>query len=300
MLEILVECLKSGGSDTIGQGIVIPMFITLDYVGKGVVDKAVFVFLQFFEDADAGTAALFVEVIGGKAVPSKEGIEFLDKLPALGFKRLGLLAKKVERFFVLFLGLKMICLVFLVSLFRKKLYDELIDVFGDFEALLVVKLCLAEVLNNFGQVGIGASYLFSKAIGDGFGYILLVDTDIVLGRQMEVLGKGSSQPLHERVDGADAEAAVIVEDVLEEQLGVGFQGLPADVELFNQVGFHALGRLARIAMDDVVELLHNLVLHLVGRLVGEGDGEDMAEIGRGVAVFQAQLEIFLDNGIGFP
>ena len=104
--------------------------------------------------------------------------------------------------------------------------------------------------------------------------------------------------MHESVDGADAEAAVVVDDLLEKQLSIGFQRCSVDAELLDQAGFHAFWLILQIAVDDVVEVLKDLGLHLVGRLVGEGDGENLVEVGGVGRAFQAQAEILLDDGVG--
>ena len=189
-------------------------------------------------------------------------------------------------------GILLVSLVgFLGGQFSDKLGQLLLDGGGASDVVLVV----AEVDQEPGQVVIGSADLQADSLRDGLGHLVSVDADGVLARQPQVVREGARQLLHEGVDGADAEAAVVVHNLGHQALGVAFQIRSADAQFFYQTCPHR-SRLKRRTVDDLAKGLHYFVLHLVGSGVGKGNGEDMLVIVHAHFIGEAQLQVFLDKG----
>ena len=89
-------------------------------------------------------------------------------------------------------------------------------------------------------------------------------------------GEGAHDALEEAVDGADGEAGVVVEDEAQALAGFFRPGV--------------------VAARECVQGFDHALFHLVGRLVGKGDGEDML-----VALLVAreqQVDVFLRQPVG--
>ena len=200
---------------------------------------------------------------------------------------------------ILFFGLELVLLVLLEGLFREEFDDELVDGGSDTVVFFLIEFLSAEVFQHLGEVGLLRSDPFADSFGDGVGDFVFVDADVVLVGQVEVFGEGTREFLHKGVDGADAEAAVVVDDVVEQEEGVFFQLRSFELEVFEEVGFHALGWRGGVAVDDVVELADDFGFHLVGGQIGEGDGQDLAVIGRRFGTFEAEFQVLFDDGVGF-
>ena len=208
-----------------------------------------------------------------------------------------LIIKKFKRFLVLDRILYAVVLVFLIGFLRHQFLDEIGELGFDGGGALVVELVVAEVDQKSGQVIVFVADSQSQVLGDGLGHIVGVDADGILGRQPQVMGETSREFLHECVDGAHAKTAVIVDDTSHQALRVAFQFLVADAEFVNQDGFHRV-RVDSLAIDDFAQCVDDFRLHLVGCGIGKSNGEDVPEIADRSLVFEAEFQVFLDEGEG--
>ena len=202
------------------------------------------------------------------------------------FKTTDFNVQKFKRLLVLDGVFDIVVLVFLVGLLGHQLGDEFGELAFDGRRALVVELVVAEVDEQACEEIVFVADSQAQILGYRVGHLFRVDADGVLVGQAQVVCKASRQLLHKGIDGAHAEAAVIVHDAGHQALGVAFQCLVADSQLFHQDSLHRFG-VKFLAVNDFAKRIHDFSLHLIGRGIGEGDGQDVPEIGDCALVFKA-------------
>ena len=105
---------------------------------------------------------------------------------------------------------------------------------------------------------------------------IVVEFHAVGGVLADLAGEGPHHRLEEFVDGTYGEAGIVVQHAPQP---VGRQGRPRI-----------------LAVSELVEFLDDARLHLVGRLVGEGDGQDVLVAQR--IVGQQQIQVILGQPVG--
>ena len=139
----------------------------------------------------------------------------------------------------------------------------------------------------------------SDVVGHGLRHLIVIDADSILSGQAEVMGEGARQPLHESVNCANAETAVIVDDTVKQPLGVAFQFGLAKAKILHQRSSHRVGG-KRFVPDDFAKFRDDFGLHFVGCGIGESDGKNVPKIVGLRLVLQTKLKVFLDDGVGLP
>ena len=106
--------------------------------------------------------------------------------------------------------------------------------------------------------------------------------------------KGAERLLEELVDRRDGKGRIVVEDAAQLPCGALLQGFRVRADRRDEI--RVIRRRLRVGCEDV-QFLEDAALHLVGGLVGEGHGEDVA-IGLGVPFLQEQTYVFTGQVVG--
>lgn len=118
-----------------------------------------------------------------------------------------------------------------------------------------------------------------------------LDFDVVVQVDAQLLDEGAQDALEEGVDGEHREARVVVEDLRTHRGGALADGPFVEREFAAEVA----EVVALLARRQAVDLLQDAGLHLLGGLVGEGHGEDVAiEFG----LLDDVVDIFVGQLIG--
>ena len=104
---------------------------------------------------------------------------------------------------------------------------------------------------------------------------------LVVEVAVQLVGKVAHDTLKKRVDGAHVEVGVAMQNALQ-----GAFCMVLYLLLAIAVGFDVVVEILSLAFRELVELGHDALLHLVGSLVGKGDGQHVLVI---VAAAGAQL-----------
>ena len=126
---------------------------------------------------------------------------------------------------------------------------------------------------------------------------VIVNLDIEIHWQIEVVGKGADNAVHEAVDGADGKVGVVVEDRLSDDGGIALEGCAIEARAVGNVGAHGG---ASAEEGDIVQFAQYAFLHFVGGFVGEGDGKNSLETGWEFLLLggEGQEEVLADEGVG--
>ena len=202
------------------------------------------------------------------------------------FKTTDFTIQKFKRLLVLDRVLDIVILVLLIGLLGHQFGDEFRELTFDGRRALVVELVVAEVDEQAGEEIVLVADSQPQILGYRVGHFFRVDANGVLVWQAQVVGKTPRQFLHKCIDGAHAETTVIVHDAGHQALGIAFKRLVADFQLFHQDGLHRF-EVKFLAVNDFAKRVHDFGLHLVGRGIGEGNGQDVPEIRDCALVFEA-------------
>ena len=163
---------------------------------------------------------------------------------------------------------------------------EGLDLRDDVPRLIVLNV-LHDVFQNPLEDEVGGGEVADELIDGEFLHLVVVESDAEVGGEVELARHVAEHTLEEGVDGFHPEVVVVVEQIIEGHGG----------SLANQLGIEACALLDgfKIAIGigqlvgDAIELAEDTHLHLLGGLVGEGDGEDGAIA---LGILHEQSDIF--------
>ena len=144
------------------------------------------------------------------------------------------------------------------------------------------------------QDEVGGGEVADELVDGEFLYLHIVETYAEVGGEVKLARHVAQHTLEEGVDGLYTEIVVVVEQVVEgdactlaDELGLEACALLDGTEVAIGVGQ---------LVGDAIELAEDTHLHLLGGLVGEGDGEDGAIALR---ILHEQSDVFGGEGEGF-
>ena len=114
-------------------------------------------------------------------------------------------------------------------------------------------------------------YILDQCIGRAGEHRLGVEFDVVVELYAQLLDKGSEDALEEFVDREDCEVRVVVQNLRTQRSGTLHYLLACKLKVALEV-FEVVTAVG--VLDQVVDLLQDTALHLLGGLVGKGHGED--------------------------
>ena len=159
-----------------------------------------------------------------------------------------------------------------------RLAVEIVDV----PLALVMSQCFYIFFHPFLDRGARGSAQVVQEDAQGLaGGIFLVELHIVVEVAVQLVGKVAHDTLKKRVDGAHVEVGVAMQNALQ-----GTFCMVLYLLLAIAVDFDVVVEILSLAFRELVELGHDALLHLVGSLVGKGDGQHVLVI---VAAAGAQL-----------
>ena len=187
----------------------------------------------------------------------------------------------------------------MISLFGHQLGDKVSELVFESRRALAVELVIAEVDEQIGKVIALFRDSQAQTLRDGFRHLVRVNADRVLAGQPQIMGEAPRQFLHKGIDGTHAETAIVMHDLCHQALCITFQVGIGNAQFLYQLGFHRLG-IDLLALNDFFKRRYDFGFHVVGRRVGEGNGEDVPKITHSAFVGQAQFQVLLDERKGLP
>ena len=169
---------------------------------------------------------------------------------------------------------------------------ELLHLSDDVPGTVVANL-LHDVAQQPLQHDVGVRQRVNHQVDGLFFHLTVVQTDAQVGRQVQFACQIAQHTLEKGVDGLHAEVVVVVQQQVQ-----GFaSALADDFGCEPRVVNDALQVVVAVrqTVGNAVQLAEDAHLHLLGGLVGKGDGQNVAETRR---VLDEQLDIFYGQGEG--
>ena len=244
---------------------------------------------------DASLVAVGEELRVVKPVAVEDGEDALRRIGD-GFLRRITLADELRREGLEELGVVELA-VYVLTVLLVEIAEDIVSEFlylsNDIPALVVVYVGIDVLANPFQLLTFGIEALYHLVDGLLL-HVLVVEAHAETVGEVELMGEVPEHALEEGVDGLDVEVMIVVHEQVQGLAGaLPDDTLVADAGLLPHGG--KIGLRALAVVGNAVELREYAELHLCRSLVGEGNGEYLAE---GVGLADQKAYVLHGQGEG--